>query len=348
MLARLIIEPNYINMLSSELRNFKKSGESLWRFSCVVCGDSKKVKTKARAYIYRPHDKNCYFYKCHNCGHSETFYNFLKTQNPMLFADYVKDIIMEEEVEEKELEPAKPPIHKFSKPKFKAYEPFKDLKKVSQIPDSHMARKYVLSRQIPSRFHHKLLYAPKFMTLVNEIIPGKFSTDMLKNDEPRLIIPFLDKDTSVFGFQGRSFKADTKLRYITIMIDETKSKIFGLDTVDFTKKVYYHEGPIDSMFIENSLGMAGSDGYEAMINPERDVVIYDNEPRNKVIVKKINNSLASGHNVVIWPKSLIYKDINDMILSGYSASEVKNLIDTNTYRGTMGMLELYKWKKVDI
>ena len=36
-------------------------------------------------------------------------------------------------------------------------------------------------------------------------------------------------------------------------------KLYGLDKVNLTEKIYVVEGPIDSMFIDNSIAMAGAD-----------------------------------------------------------------------------------------
>ena len=48
--------------------------------------DSSKNKLKARGYFYVK--KNDYFYKCHNCNHGCSLYNFLKIVSPALMKDY--------------------------------------------------------------------------------------------------------------------------------------------------------------------------------------------------------------------------------------------------------------------
>jgi hypothetical protein len=40
------------------------------------------------------------------------------------------------------------------------------------------------------------------------------------------------------------------------------------------------------------------------------------------------------------------KDINDMILSGMDALEIKELIHTSTYQGLTAKVEFQKWKKI--
>jgi endonuclease V-like protein UPF0215 family len=178
------------------------------------------------------------------------------------------------------------------------------------------------------------------------MIPDKFN-DKVEN-EPRLIIPFLDENKKLFGFQGRSFKKNG-LRYITIMLDESKPKIFGLDTVDRSSDIYLVEGPIDSLFIPNAIASAGSDLISQLqltdLPKENMIVVYDNEPRNKEIVQKIEKTIEAGYRVCIWPISIEHKDINDMVLAGYTPEQVKEIIDECTYSGPTARLHFAIWRK---
>jgi hypothetical protein len=248
-------------------------------------------------------------------------------------------------LEKREEYKAAAPTAVFEKPKFTTDGPLKSLKKISQLDWDHPAKQYVVNRKIPNPYHAKLFYVSKFKAFVNHLKPNKFSS--IDEDEPRLIIPFIDKTGAVFGFQGRSFDKNAKIRYITIILDESKPKIFNYDTVDVNQLVYVFEGPIDSMFIPNSLAMAGSDVNLEFLNikPENIVMVYDNEPRNKEIMKKVEKSIEKGYNVVIWDSYLEQKDINDMVLAGKDPVEVHQLIKGSTYRGLEAMLMLKQWRK---
>ena len=46
------IDLNYISKIQPRLQQFKKKRDYLFNFRCPVCGESKKSKTKARAYLY--------------------------------------------------------------------------------------------------------------------------------------------------------------------------------------------------------------------------------------------------------------------------------------------------------
>jgi hypothetical protein len=167
--------------------------------------------------------------------------------------------------------------------------------------------------------------------------------DNLKQDSPRIIIPFRDKEGNLFGYQGRSLAPKAKLRYITIMLDEEQPKIFGLDRVKEDKPVYIVEGPFDATFLENSVAMAGSDADVRTFGWSNYIWIFDNEPRNREIVARISKVIDRGDKVVIWPKKIQQKDINDMVLAGHN---VQDVVDSNVYSGLEATLKFNDWKKV--
>ena len=81
------IDLKYINEISGRLSQFKKKGDYLYNFRCPHCGDSKKSKTKARAYLYRV--KNDMFFKCHNCNEGQSLTNFLKFLDNKKYEEYL-------------------------------------------------------------------------------------------------------------------------------------------------------------------------------------------------------------------------------------------------------------------
>jgi|TARA_R100000479_G_scaffold75070_1_gene36410 hypothetical protein len=219
--------------------------------------------------------------------------------------------------------------------------PLRKLKKVSQLDWNHPVKKYIQNRMIPNKYHAKLFYCPKFYQWTNSIVPGKFKEE--GKDESRLIIPFLDEKGNMFGFQGRSLSAESNLRYITIMLDESKSKLYGLDELDSGKTVYVVEGPFDSMFVSNAVAMAGSD----VTVPFKDVVmVYDNEPRNKEIVKKMEKSIDQGRKIVVWPSKINHKDVNDMVIAGMRCADIRLIIQNNTFSDLSAKMALNVWKRI--
>ena len=338
----------YAGILSTRLERFSVKEHSPYRANCrcPICGDSKKSKIKARGWILEKDNSAIYY--CHNCGASHSMRNFLKIVDHNLYNEYVIDTALDKKARRELFQPKQEvkPLDTLTMkaPNFKKKgSPLLKIKKVSSLNYDHKAKLYVQKRQIPASEQYKLYYAPKFNEWVNSIIPGKLPK--LENDSPRLVMPFIDKEGNLFGFNARAF-ASNELRYITIMIDEDMPKIFGLDTVNFDKKYYVIEGPIDSLFIDNSVAMAGADGNASGLeNTENAVFVFDNEPRNKEIVSRMERCLNKGYKICIWPEKVLDKDINDVILSGASPADVKRMIDDNTYRGLEGKLHLSYWKK---
>ena len=319
------VDVKYINLISVRFQKFKKVKHNLYNFRCPICGDSQKNKNKARGYLYQV--KNNTNFKCHNCGINVSFNNFLKQIDPVVYKQYAFEKFKEGHtgksftVEE--------PKFKFEAPKFK---PKLDLPKASTNPD---AKKYLENRKLnPDNYY----YTKKFKGWTNSLQQTFDSTD---KDEPRIIIPLFYQNTLV-GFQGRAL-GPSKVKYITVMLNDDAPKIYGLDQVQKTEIVYITEGPFDSTFIRNAIALCGADGDLDKWNIRKRVWIYDNEPRNSEIVSRISKRIDEGEEVVIWPSTISEKDINDMILSGLN---VQNVIELNTYSGLEAKLKFTTWKKI--
>jgi hypothetical protein len=216
------------------------------------------------------------------------------------------------------------------------------------LDDDHFAKTYLLNRNIPLQFLNLIYYTDDFKTFVNKMTKREY--DLSKNEQ-RLVIPFFDKDKQLITFQGRAF-INTQLRYITIKMDEESSKIFGLERLDIKKKFYIVEGPFDSMFLPNCLAMAGSDVSfrgnddikEAMDN-HKGTIIFDNEPRNKEIITRMEKVIDKGWNICIWPDSVACKDINDMIMTSINETKILEIINKNTFKNLHAKTHLAQWRK---
>ena len=326
------LDTKYINLVSPQLHKFVRKNDRTYNFRCPYCGDSQKYKNKARGYFFKV--KNDFVYKCHNCGVGRTLTNFLKDQNKILHDQYVMERYKEGLTGKGSQTPN--PKFVFEKPVFKTSKKV-DLEPVSELNKEHPAREYLEQRKIEDL--KSFYYCPKFKEWTNK---QKKTFDTLRQDSPRIIIPLKDKDGTMFGFQGRSLAPKAKIRYITIMLDDTMPKVYGLDRIDPTKEVYVTEGPFDSHFIRNAIAMCGSDVDLSTFDYQL-VYTYDNEPRSREIVAKIKASISSGAKVVIFPKSIKEKDLNDMVLAGH---DVQSLVESNTYSGLEAQLKLNEWKKV--
>ena len=326
------LDTKYIQLVSPRLTLFTKKKADLFNFRCPYCGDSQKRKNKARGYLFKI--KNDFIYKCHNCGVGRTLSNFLKDQDSFLHDQYIMEKFKEGTSGKGTTTPT--PKFNFSPPKFSKGDV--DLEKISDLNTSHPAREYLEKRGIKDLDY--FYYCPKFKAWTNQ---QKKTFDSLRQDSPRIIIPFRDKDGKLFGYQGRSLAPTAKMRYITIMLDEDKPKIFGQDRINYEEPIYIVEGPFDSTFIKNSVAMAGSDLDLRSCGWSNYIWVYDNEPRNREIVTRISKSVDRGDKVIVWPNNIKEKDINDMHLAGH---DVQKVVESNVYHGLEAQLKLNNWKKI--
>lgn len=290
--------------------------------------------------------KGKYLFHCFNCGKQNGFSTFLKDNDPFLYNQYRLEQLEDKKTpEQKDHEEF---VKKLTKPPFMKAGPLKGLKKVSQLSPNDPLKKFVVARKIPNEYHAKLFACPNFNNFVNNLIPDKFSATSLDNDETRLLIPFISRNQTVHAFQGRTIKGSSAVKYITIILDESLPKVYGLDRVDTSRMVPVLEGPIDSMFVNNSISTAGGDLVSAVKDFDKDklVIVYDNEKFSKETVKKIQKAIYSGYSVCIWPDNIDQKDVNDMVLSGMSSEFIEHIIKTNTYRDLAAQLRLNQWKRV--
>jgi transcription elongation factor Elf1 len=335
----VFIDRKYLKLLSTKLNKFSQKKEDLYNFRCPFCGDSQKNLNKARGYVYRK--KNDYFYKCQNCGVGHTMYNFIS----LVDSNLVKEYALERYVngEDGNHNYKKPEI-KFEVPKFKTKTVI-NLPKISSLQEDHLAVKYCSSRMLPKSSYDNLYYCEDFKRFVDEILPE--NEKELKDNDVRLVIPFFDEDGVLVCFQGRTL-TDSILRYITVKTNDNNKKLFGLNTVDKTKKVYVTEGPFDSLFLPNAVATADSNLFsvDKFIPKENVVLVFDNEPRNKDICRLMDKAIEQHFSICVWPEMIQEKDINEMILSGFSSDEIVDIIDNNTFVNLRAKMEFLQWKKI--
>jgi len=335
----IIIDTKYLSLLSPRLDRFKKVRDYLWNFRCPQCGDSQKSKSKARGYVYRK--KTDLFFKCHNCGVGQSVGNLIKDLDPFLHKQYIMERYRAGETGKRK---SKAPEFKFETPKFKPKKTTIDLPSIESLPKEHYARVYCEGREIPQQFMDKIFYAEDFKNWALSVCQVDYSNLMGK--EPRLVIPFFDKDNQLIGAQGRALQ-ESKIRYVTVKVHEDAPKVFGLERWNSDQHTYLVEGPIASLFLPNCLAMAGADMSDlSILDKDKTTLIFDNEPRNFQIARNMIKSLQDGWKVVIWPNSITCKDIYDMVLTSIKDARLVEIINTNTYSGQRGEWEVHSWKKV--
>lgn len=338
-------------MVVSSLDMAKWKGDTTLNHRCLYCGDSSKNTYKARGYHFAV--EQSFIYKCHNCGKSTSSVNFIKDHFPVIHKEYVKEWLKESGRKPKNHASG----HKMPSANTFKFTPkteinTKDIMTVENLKflmkpcnEVAVAKKYLEDRKIPKVHFNELWYTEHPQSL--SLLSSKYKDRVLGND-PRIILPFFSEDGELIGISGRAIN-DSPLRYLTMRFRDDLPLIFNLNKVDRTKTIYVTEGPIDSLFLPNSIAVAGSD-FKKIDETIKDssVLIFDNEPRNKEILKKIDEVIDLGYSVCVWNDRRVdaYKDINEMILNGLTEQEVKSIIDECTTDGLSAKLKLQEYKKI--
>jgi len=241
---------------------------------------------------------------------------------------------------------------KDNKPEFKKKDKLlDDLDRLCDLPDDHVAVQFANMRIIPKQHWKLLYYTEDFGKFMKKLDPSCLAV----GKEERLVIPFFNSHGDVVAAQGRALnmkdeaEARTTAKYITIKADKNIDRLwYGLWRSDPSKRVYVVEGPIDSLFLQNSVAMVGAGALkEIPIRFDNTPMTYilDNEPRNRQICAYIEKLIELGREVCIWPDNVKEKDINDMAYN-MSTRKIQKLIDENTFSGLEATLRFRDWRKV--
>lgn len=334
----LFVDIEFARRLGVQLRNFKDKGSNLFNFSCPLCGDSKRNKRKARGYLFQR--KGGLFYRCHNCGASTTLGKFISQVDSALGEEYKLEKFRQNSHKNNPVE--KPPVsvqqQELSK---KVEDNYIGLKSVHTLPNDHIAWHFCEKRLIPYDARKELYFAPRFKQWVTSKSDNPRYQDFV--DDPRLVIPFYDVNGRLIACQGRSLMKSS-IRYLTVKIVEDAPKVYGLERWRPQERTYVVEGPLDSLFLDNCLAVAGADLTEySLLNKKLTTLVFDNEPRNPITVKKISTAIDRGWTVFIPPEHFSGKDINEAILAGHRG--IQSIIDSNSHDGPVASLKLSLWKK---
>lgn len=341
------LQRKYIGFAGLSLRNFKwKNGAmDIAQFSCPYCGDSDSSKTKARGFMIKK-AKGYYFF-CHNCGQSAKFEKFMTDWFPHFASEYRLENLRERNGSGPPVEEAKKEVEEVQKTHLDMF--------YVPVEGTRTSIDYLASRRIPKKAWSKLGHTENFFKFCEDVLDPKLFKSRYTSVPPdaRLIIPFYKRNGDLFAFQGRAYDPKCKLRYVTVKIDEDYPKIFGLERLNPSNPTIVVEGPIDSLFLPNCCAMAGSDVSDAakqnFFVASHTYMVYDNEPRNPDVVKKMEKAAKDGYLVHIWktmPEEL--KDVNAMVMNGIPTADIIRSITGNSYSGLRALAEVKNWSKIQI
>jgi len=264
-----------------------------YNFRCNICGDSKKSHSKKRGNIQKAKKSGVWYFTCYNCfALYPRIDKWIKEYFPEIYNQYKKDTFLK-----KEYEPIVEKVKEIKKDIQEIY--FKPILSDSLL--KFEAIKFCQDRKIP------------------EDIWKKFYVCSQEKYRNRLIIPFYNNKNKIYFYQARILPNynDNGNKYLSRYGKKTSYNIYNIDR---DKEVIIVEGPIDSMFIENSIALVGLDIYREELNtiPNK-FWMLDNDTKGR---EKTIELLENGQYVFNWKKFLNENniendgkiDVNDLYL----------------------------------
>lgn len=324
----------FMNLLSLRM-GIKKTRSGVWNCKCAFGCDNKNRK-KRMFFLLKDSYITVY---CHNCGYSRKLKGFLEDKFPELIEEYnfygFKTPLKKENIAEKLLNILDESQNKNSQTYIHDSELFKITKSFNDLKDSHPAKKYTKKRLIP---FDQVRYCANLKKLHERL----FNEESKFLPVPCLVIPFFKKSGNIEILQARMFDPKLKPKYLTLKLNPEAEKIYNADFVNYDQTICLLEGPIDSLFIENSIALAGSDLPKTWRGDF--LWIFDNDYKyNNEILKKLKDKINNNEKVVIWKKTDTFKDINEAIIKKiFTKDEINLYIKERTFKGLKARLELIR------
>jgi hypothetical protein len=314
--------------------NNKASGK--YNSCCPICREGKSWGRKKRCW-YDPTNGNI---SCFNCGSNLSTYNWIREVSGMTHQElsielelgdfgYVNNFV-EDELPKKVVDTL--PIDSIN---------LFDVNQVHYYSDNakvQYALNYIRERRLDTAVNRPdALYIS---------LKDRFQSD-------RLVIPFKDVGGDITFFQTRKlFEFDDNPTYLSkLNADKT---LYGINKVDpDSDTVFLFEGPIDSFFIRNGLGVAGiTKGKITYTKTQRKQIeslkmfdkiwCLDSQWLDKTSRDKTISLLEMGECVFIWPKKWgeRYKDLNELCIDKKLDQISPTFIKNNSQCGKSAILML--------
>lgn len=153
-----------------------------------------------------------------------------------------------------------------------------------------------------------------------------------------LLIPLYTADLQMYGFYSRSLK-DKKF-YTYMNPANIGYKVWNYFNIDCNKTCYITEGIFDAISLwkfgfKNVIASMGAKISDEVLKTLKDPVFcLDNDKTGKF---NALNAAKDGHKVLIYPKQIRHKDLNEMLLNNI---DLHNLIQNNVASGIMAQIKL--------
>jgi hypothetical protein len=166
----------------------------------------------------------------------------------------------------------------------------------------------------------------------------------------RLVIPFCDFRGKILWYQTRAiYKKDEQDRPKYMSKMNSEKSVFGLNKInEQLDYLFIFEGPLDSIFVQNGLSMAGLNMTSTQEEQMKRYSLYnkiwvlDNDMRtNKNVKDQAIRLLDRGERVFIWPDKFNgIKDLNELCVKVGKDSVKPEFFIDNSYEGSEGLNKL--------
>jgi hypothetical protein len=296
---------------------FKKT-EGVYNAGCPVCKEGKSFGKRKRLFFY---PKTQSFY-CFNCSKSWNAFSWIldvsdssidDLKNEILHESSSEEIVFSQNIKQKIFKSNDLPLDSIN---------LEDNSQVFYYKDNIILKKclsYMRDRKLDTAINKCESFYISFKDYIH------------KN---RLCIPFYEKNKVVF-YQTRSLD-ESSPKYLSKSGGE--KGLFNINNIDEEfDYIFLTEGPLDSMFIKNGVGVAGLSLTDLQKNQlskypfHKKIWILDNPSVDETSKEKTKEFVYNKENVYMWPLGCKFKDLNEWcIKQNINGIDYKSIIN-NTY-----------------
>lgn len=304
---------------------------------CPYCHEGKSSGKKKR-FFFIPEEDHLY---CHNCNISVSGLDFVKEQTGLS----LKDILVESEVHTDTVEDIikRTAVYKKFNPKSLPDDSINlyDANQVSFYRSNKVvqdALEFITRRRLDTAVNR-----PKSLWLS--------LTDFTHKN--RVVFPFYNTNSKIEFYQTRALYKDDENIAKYLSKSNADKGIFNVDKITSDiEYIFLQEGPIDAMFLRNSVALAGIKPTENQLErlhtqfPMHTLVyVVDNQWCDPTAHEVTKELLEAGESVFLWPSEFAsFKDINDLCVRFQKDEFPHNLIVKNVFTGMKGLIKFSQIK----
>jgi hypothetical protein len=286
---KFLIDPilldHYISYILETFFEKSVDRDDKYILKCNICERKNNRKTAA---ILKNRDP--WMFNCLRCGESMPVEIWMKKFFPTQYDGYLKDLFKRSVNNRKTIKyNIQPIIIEDDSNNTKYFIPINQNYGDGKL--NNLARIFCERRYIPETVWKRWYIATN----------GKY--------KDRIVIPFFNSENKIYTYQCRTL-VNNEVKYLgpkTVI-----EPIYNIYNVDINNPVTILEGPIDSEFVENSIGLTGTgkSDSESIKNVLLKYWLMDNDKPGK---EKSKELLLKGECVFLWKKFLKQRQINDNI-----------------------------------